>query len=174
MRTIVTRRETQTQSCGSDLRMRLERDDTETRGLRGLGKGDVRGVVEVVLGEHLPKPTRREEVVLRRGSKLEVAQDTVYISRPERFWIRPWRWCRRRQQRSCWGGMYAHSEEGILNALRARTRCLPNTCRTTRATCHERQATSALLWPSGVGGEPDTTFYPRMAMENNPSLGRTA
>ena len=25
--------------------------------LRGLGKGDVRGVVEVVLGEHLPKPT---------------------------------------------------------------------------------------------------------------------
>ena len=37
--------------------MRLERDDTETRGLRGLGKGDVRGVVEVVLGEHLPKPT---------------------------------------------------------------------------------------------------------------------
>jgi hypothetical protein len=26
------------------LRMRLERDDTETRGLRGLGKGDVRGV----------------------------------------------------------------------------------------------------------------------------------
>jgi hypothetical protein len=58
MRTIVTRRETQTQSCGSNLRMRLERDDTETRGLRGLGKGDVRGVVEVVLGEHLPKPTR--------------------------------------------------------------------------------------------------------------------
>jgi hypothetical protein len=38
--------------------MRLERDDTETRGLRGLGKGDVRGVVEVVLGEHQPKPTR--------------------------------------------------------------------------------------------------------------------
>ena len=34
------------------------RDDTETRGLRGLGKGDVRGVVEIVLGEHLPKPTR--------------------------------------------------------------------------------------------------------------------
>ena len=81
--------------------MRLERDDTETRGLRGLGKGDVRGVVEVVLGEHLPKPTRREEVALRRGSKLEVAQDTVYISWPERSWIRPWRWCRRRQQRSC-------------------------------------------------------------------------
>jgi hypothetical protein len=38
--------------------MRPERDDTETRGLRGLGKGDVRWVVEVVLGEHLPKPTR--------------------------------------------------------------------------------------------------------------------
>ena len=49
--------------------MRPERDDT-----------DVRGVVEVVLGEHLPKPLRREEVALRRGSKLEVAQDTVYIS----------------------------------------------------------------------------------------------
>jgi hypothetical protein len=29
--------------------MRLERDDTETRGLRGLEKGDVRWVVEVVL-----------------------------------------------------------------------------------------------------------------------------
>ena len=54
--------------------MRPERDDTETRGPRGLGKGDVRGVVEVVLGEHLLKPTRREEVALRRGSKLEVAQ----------------------------------------------------------------------------------------------------
>jgi hypothetical protein len=37
MRTIVTRRETQIQSCGRNLRMRLERDDTETRGLRGLG-----------------------------------------------------------------------------------------------------------------------------------------
>ena len=60
--------------------MRLERDDTETRGLRGLGKGDVRGVVEVVLGEHLPKPTRLEEGALSKGSKLEVAQDTVYIS----------------------------------------------------------------------------------------------
>ena len=58
MHTIVTRREIQTQSCGSNLRMRLERDHTETRGLRGLGKGDVRWVVEVVLGEHLPKPTR--------------------------------------------------------------------------------------------------------------------
>jgi hypothetical protein len=41
MRTIVTRREIQTQSCGSNLRMRLERDDTETRGLRGLGKVEV-------------------------------------------------------------------------------------------------------------------------------------
>jgi len=28
------------------LRMRPERDDTETRGLRGLGKGDVRWVVQ--------------------------------------------------------------------------------------------------------------------------------
>ena len=53
-----SKRETQTKSCGSNFRMRLERDDTETRGLRGLGKGDVRWVVEVVLGEHLPKPTR--------------------------------------------------------------------------------------------------------------------
>jgi len=130
--------------------MRPERGDTETRGPRGLGKGDVRGVVEVVLGEHLPKPTRRGEVALRRGSKLEVAQDTVYISRPERSWIRPWRWCRRRQQRSCWEGMYVHPEEGILHALRARTRSLPNTCQTTRAACHERQATSAPLCPSGV------------------------
>jgi hypothetical protein len=34
MRTIVTRRKTQTRSCGSNLRMRPERDDTETRGLR--------------------------------------------------------------------------------------------------------------------------------------------
>jgi hypothetical protein len=132
--------------------MRPERDDTETRGPRGLGKGNVRGVVEVVLGEHLPKPTQREEVELRRGSKLEVAQDTVYISRPERSWIRPWRWCRRRHQRSCWGGIYVHPEEGILHALRARTRSLPNTCQITRATYHERQATSAPLWPSGVGG----------------------
>jgi hypothetical protein len=48
-----------------------------------LGKDDVRGVVEVVLGEHLPKHTRRKEVALRRGRKLEVAQDTVYISRPD-------------------------------------------------------------------------------------------
>jgi hypothetical protein len=116
-RTIVTRRKTQIRSCGSNLRSRPDPDDTETRGPRGLGKGDVRGVVEVVLGEHLPKPTRREEVALRRGSKLEVAQDTVYISRPERSWIRPWLWCRRRQQRSCWGGIYVHPEEGILHAL---------------------------------------------------------
>ena len=70
LRTIVTRRKTQTRSCGRNLRMRPERGDTETRGPRGLGKGDVRGVVEAVLGEHLPKPTRREEVTLRRGSKL--------------------------------------------------------------------------------------------------------
>jgi hypothetical protein len=84
MRIIVTRRKTQTRSCGSNFRMRPERDDTETIGPRGLGKGDVRGVVEVLLGEHLPKPTRREEVALRRGSKHEVAQCTVNISRPER------------------------------------------------------------------------------------------
>ena len=158
MHTIVTRRETQTQSCGRDLRMRLERDDTETRGLRGLGKGDVRGVVEVELVEHLPKPTRREEVALHRGSKLEVAQGTVYISRPERSWIRPWRWCRRRQQRSCWGTIYVHPEKGILHALRARTRSPPNTCQTTRATCQKRQATSAPLWPSGVGGRRPPPF----------------
>jgi hypothetical protein len=141
MRTIVIRRKTQTRSCGSNFRMRPEPDHTETRGPRGLRNVDVRGVVEVVLGEHLLKPTRREEVALRRGSKLEVAQGTVYNSRPERSWIRPWRWCRRRQQRSFWGGIYVHPEEGILHALRARTRSLPNTCQTTRATCHERQAT---------------------------------
>jgi hypothetical protein len=110
MRTIVSRRKTQTRSCGRNLRMRPERGDTETRGPRGLGKGDVRGVVEAVLGEHLPKPTRREEVTLRRGSKLEVAQDTVYIYRPGCSWIRSWRWCRRRHQRSCWGGIYVHPE----------------------------------------------------------------
>ena len=40
-------RKTQTRSCGSNFRMRPERDDIETRGLRGLGKGDVRWVVEV-------------------------------------------------------------------------------------------------------------------------------
>jgi len=71
--------------------MRLERGDTETRGIRGLGKGDVRWVVEVVLCEHLPKPTRQKEGALSKGSKLEVAQGTVYISGPERSWIRPWR-----------------------------------------------------------------------------------
>jgi hypothetical protein len=75
--------------------------------------GDARGTVEVVLGELLPKPTRREEVALRRGRKLEVAQVTVYISRPERSWIRPWRWCRRRQQRSCRREIYILPEEGI-------------------------------------------------------------
>jgi hypothetical protein len=118
----------------------------------------VRGVVKVVLCEHLPKPTRREEVPLRRGSKHEVAQDTVYISRPERPWIRPWRWCRRRQQRSCWGGTHVHPEKGIFYAQRARTRSLLNTCQTMRATCHERQATSASLWPSGVGGRRPPPF----------------
>jgi hypothetical protein len=138
--------------------MRLERDDTETRGPRGLRKGDVRGVVKVVLGEHLPKLTRREEVALRRDSKLQVAQDTVYISRPERSWIRPWRWCRRRHQRSYRRGIYVHPEEGILHALRALTRSLRNTRQTTRATCHERQATSAPLWPSGVGGRRPPPF----------------
>jgi hypothetical protein len=158
MRTIATRRKTQTRSCGSNLRMRPERDHTETRGPLGLGKGDVRGVVEGVLGEDLPKPTRRDEVALRRGSKLEVAQGTVYISRPERSWIRPWRWCRRRQQRSCLGGIYVHPEEVIFHALRARTRSIPNSCQTTRATCHERQATSTPLWPSGVGGRQPPPF----------------
>jgi hypothetical protein len=49
--------------------MRPERDDTETRGPRGLGKGGVCGVVEVVLGEYLPKPTQREEVALPPGQK---------------------------------------------------------------------------------------------------------
>ena len=60
----------------SKVRMRPEREDTETRGPRGLGKGGVRGVVEVVLGEHLPKPTRLEKGSLSKGSKLEVAQGT--------------------------------------------------------------------------------------------------
>jgi hypothetical protein len=82
-----------------------------------------------ILGEHLPKPTRREKAALRRGRKLEVAQGTVYISKPERSWIRPWRWCCRRQQRSYWGGIYVHPEEGILLTLRARTRSLPSTWR---------------------------------------------
>jgi len=153
--------------------MRPERDDTETRGPRGLGKGDVRGVVEVVRGEHLPKPTRREEVALRRGSMLEVAQGTVYISRPGRSWIRPWRWCRRRQQRSCWGGIYVDPEEGILHALRARTRSLPNTCQTTQATCHERQATAAPLWPSGVGGRRPPQFLPAAALAHARKFLRT-
>ena len=121
--------------------------------------GYVRGVVEVVLGKHLPKPTRREEVVLRRCSKLEVAQGTVYISRSERSWIRPWRWCRRRQQRSCWGG--------ILHALRACTRILPNTYQTTWATCPERLATSAPLWPSGVGGRRPPLFFYRGGIPPN-------
>jgi hypothetical protein len=113
MRTIVTRQKTQTRSCGSNFRMRLERDDMDTRGPRELEKGDVRGVAEVVLGEHLPKPTRRDEVALRRGSKLEVAQDTVCISRPELSLISPWHWCRRRQQPSCWGVIYVHPEEQL-------------------------------------------------------------
>ena len=49
-------------------------------------------------------------------------------------------------------GIYGHPEEGILHASRARTWSLPDTCQITRATCHERQASSAPLWPSGVGG----------------------
>jgi len=44
----------------------------------------VRRVFEVVLGEHLPKPMRREEAALGRGCKPEVAQDTQYISSPDR------------------------------------------------------------------------------------------
>jgi hypothetical protein len=166
VRTIVTRRKTQIRSCGRNFRMRPERDNTETRGPRGLKKGDVRGVVEVLLGEHLPKPTRREDVALRRGRKLKVAQGTVYISRSGRSWIRPWRWCRRRQQRSCWGGIYVHPEGGILHALRARTRSLPNTCQTTRATCHERQAISAPLWPSGAGGRRPPQFFAKISRSN--------
>jgi hypothetical protein len=84
MRTIVIRRKTQTRSCGRNFRMRPEQNDNETKGPRGFRKGGVRGVVEVVLGEHLPKPTRREEVAFRRGNKLEFAQGTVNISRPVR------------------------------------------------------------------------------------------
>jgi hypothetical protein len=34
-------------------------------------KGDVRGVVEVVLGEHLPKPTRPEEVAPAGAASLK-------------------------------------------------------------------------------------------------------
>jgi hypothetical protein len=64
--------------------MRPERDDTETRGPRGLGKGDVRGVVEVVLGEHLPKPARREEVALCRGSELEVETSLNEVYRSQK------------------------------------------------------------------------------------------
>jgi hypothetical protein len=58
----------------------------------------------------------------------------VYISRPERSWIRPWHFCRRRHQRSFWEEIYVHPEEGMLHALRARTTSPPNTCQTTRAT----------------------------------------
>jgi hypothetical protein len=47
--------------------------------------GVVRRVFEVILVEHLTKPTRREEAAFGRGSKHEVAQDKEYISRPERF-----------------------------------------------------------------------------------------
>ena len=56
MRTIVTRRKTQRRSCGSNLRMRPERDDTETRGLRGLGKVDVRGFLKQYLANICRSP----------------------------------------------------------------------------------------------------------------------
>ena len=51
--------------------MRPERDDTETRGPRGLGKGDVRGVVEVVLGEYLPKPRDEKKAPSARAANLK-------------------------------------------------------------------------------------------------------
>jgi hypothetical protein len=49
-----------------------------------MGKGDVCRDIEVVLGEYLPKPARREKVALRRS------KDTVYIFRPGLSLIRPW------------------------------------------------------------------------------------
>jgi len=49
-------------------------------------KGDVRTVVEIAHGENVPKPKRREKAALGRGSKLEVAQEIVYIFRPESSW----------------------------------------------------------------------------------------
>ena len=63
-------------------------------------------------------PYTRMLVALRRGRKLEVAQGTVYISRPKRSWIRPWRWFRRRQQRSFLGGIYVHPEERYCYVLK--------------------------------------------------------
>jgi hypothetical protein len=39
----------------------------------------VRWVVEVAVGEHLPKPTRREEVALRQGSKLKALEHNLYL-----------------------------------------------------------------------------------------------
>jgi hypothetical protein len=50
-------------------------------GGRGVG---VNEVVEIVLGEHLSRPTRRYSASLGRGRKLEVVQGTVYIFRPGR------------------------------------------------------------------------------------------
>ena len=66
--------------------MRPEREYTETRGPQGFGKVDVRRAIEIVFGEQIPKPARREEAALGRGSKLEVVHGTVYISRPGRSW----------------------------------------------------------------------------------------
>ena len=63
--------------------MRPERDDTETRGLRGLGKGDVRWVVEVVLGEHLPKRSIVHRFCKAHGSsfgfRLAVHRDVIAL-----------------------------------------------------------------------------------------------
>ena len=42
-----------------------------------MGKSDVRGVVQVVLCEHLPKPTRRE--------KLHVEQTKIMLGGGEKF-----------------------------------------------------------------------------------------
>jgi hypothetical protein len=79
-------------------------------------------------------------------------------SRLERSWTRLWHWYRRWRQRSCKEDIYMRSEEGLLHALWARRTCLQSTCHTTWATCYERQATSAPLWPSGMGGRQPPLF----------------
>jgi hypothetical protein len=50
-------------------------------------------------------------------------------------------------------GIYGHLEEGILHASRARH--VPNHA---GDLSNERQATSAPLWPSGVGGRQSLRF----------------
>jgi hypothetical protein len=75
--------------------MRPERDDTETRCPRGLVKGDVRGVVEVVLGEHLlpelaPRTIGPRDVPrcgLRAYSKGRSAEFSPELN--ENFWVLP-------------------------------------------------------------------------------------